>query len=289
MSVQTEEVTTPTSSQESLPSQDATKEPLLIQLLSADGQLPTRSSPGAAGYDLCSAQETTTPLEEMSTIATDIAVKLPKGTYGRVAPRSGLTVKHHLDVGAGVIDPDYTGNIGVVMFNHGNHDYLVRRGDRIAQLIIEECRTPPVRAVAVLPTTVRGEQGFGSTDNTTSLPMSDADTPFRKKGEVTKSTPTFFPQSERPLSRVPRIEPPTPEQHTEEPLEKSMAPAEESSTTVKPRVLDLFSGTGSVADVYRAHGYEVVTVDIDGRWKPDIKVDVRTWEFWNEFAQGISR
>ena len=104
------------------------------------------------------------------------------GTYGRIAPRSGLTVKHHLDVGAGVIDSGYTGNIGVVLFNHGSNDYLVHSGDRIAQLIIKGCRQPSVKVVLALPATVRSDHGFGSTDLTTSYPRGEEDTPFVEGG-----------------------------------------------------------------------------------------------------------
>ena len=69
-----------------------------------------------------------------------------------------------LDVGAGVIDPDYTGPIWIVMFNHGDSPYKVHVGDRIAQLVLERYAHVDVREVAALPTTVRGSKGFGSTD-----------------------------------------------------------------------------------------------------------------------------
>ena len=60
---------------------------------------------------------------------TDISIRVPDGTYGRVAPRSGLAAKSHLDVGAGVIDQDYTGNVGVVLFNHATTDFDIKKGD----------------------------------------------------------------------------------------------------------------------------------------------------------------
>ena len=83
--------------------------------------------------------------------------------YGRVAPRSGLTVKHFLDVGAGVIDSDYRGPVGVVMFNFSDMDFNVSQGDRIAQLIIEKIAMLDVVKVEDLDDTSRGAGGFGST------------------------------------------------------------------------------------------------------------------------------
>ena len=80
-----------------------------------------------------------------------------------VAPRSGLATRHFIDVGAGVIDQDYTGNIGIVLFNHGNTDFFVKRGDRIAQLILERISMCGVEEVNFLPDTDRSDSGFGST------------------------------------------------------------------------------------------------------------------------------
>lgn len=79
------------------------------------------------------------------------------------APRSGLTWKHSIDVGAGVIDADYRGPVGVILFNHSDVDFEVKVGDRVAQLIIEKIITPEVSEVLDLDSTVRGEGGFGST------------------------------------------------------------------------------------------------------------------------------
>ena len=88
------------------------------------------------------------------------------GTYGRIAPRSGLAWKKHIDVGAGVIDADYRGNVGVVLFNHGAEDLEVKVGDRVAQLILEKIAYAEVEEVAELPETVRGAGGFGSSGTT---------------------------------------------------------------------------------------------------------------------------
>lgn len=79
------------------------------------------------------------------------------------APRSGLALKHAIDVGAGVIDADYRGPVGVILFNHFDVDFEVKVGDRIAQLILEKIVTPAVLEVEDLDSTTRGEGGFGST------------------------------------------------------------------------------------------------------------------------------
>ncbi|KAJ3206856.1 hypothetical protein HDU83_003977 [Entophlyctis luteolus] len=86
-------------------------------------------------------------------VPTDISIAVPSGTYGRVAPRSGLAVKHFLDVGAGVIDADYRGPVGVVMFNFGTTAFAVKEGDRIAQLILEKIEMAQVEQVAELQST----------------------------------------------------------------------------------------------------------------------------------------
>jgi len=136
---------------------------LLVKLLSDRARLPERKSELAAGYDIFSAEDVTVPAGGKATVATDVAVAIPAGHYGRVAPRSSLAAAAHIAVGAGVIDADYRGAVGVVLFNHGPDPFVVRRGDRIAQLILERISTPPVRAVTELPPTVRGAGGFGST------------------------------------------------------------------------------------------------------------------------------
>ena len=79
------------------------------------------------------------------------------------APRSGLAWKHSIDVGAGVIDADYRGPVGVILFNHSDTDFEVKVGDRIAQLIIEVIMIPDVAEVDDLDSTARGSGGFGST------------------------------------------------------------------------------------------------------------------------------
>lgn len=123
------------------------------------------------------------PARGKHVVLTDIQVELPEGCYGRVAPRSGLAAKSFIDVGgekwrskinrafmkclsflpAGVVDEDYRGNIGVVMFNHSDVDFPVTKGDRIAQFICERIFYPTLEEVKSLSGTERGAGGFGST------------------------------------------------------------------------------------------------------------------------------
>lgn len=110
-----------------------------------------------------SAVDAIIPAQGKALIATDLSIAVPIGTYGRVAPRSGLAVKHFLDVGAGVVDADYRGPLGIVMFNFGKNDYEVKKGDRIAQLVLEKIVMADVAEVEDLDDTERGAGGFGST------------------------------------------------------------------------------------------------------------------------------
>lgn len=96
---------------------------LLVQKLSPSASLPTRGSALAAGYDIYASKATTIPAGGRTVVATDIAIAIPEGTYARVAPRSGLAVKHGIQTGAGVVDADYRGMVGVLLFNHGSEDF----------------------------------------------------------------------------------------------------------------------------------------------------------------------
>ncbi|GAA6008911.1 hypothetical protein JCM11491_003832 [Sporobolomyces phaffii] len=135
----------------------------LVQRHSDKARIPTRGSALAAGYDLYSSQDQTVPARGQALVGTDISIAIPAGTYGRVAPRSGLGVKHSITTGAGVIDADYRGKVGVLLFNLGDKDFEVKEGDRIAQLILEKIVTPEPQEVPSLDETERGAGGFGST------------------------------------------------------------------------------------------------------------------------------
>lgn len=138
--------------------------PLRIQRLSPHATLPTRGSPYAAGLDLHSACSLVIPPNGgRAVVPTDLSIACPPGTYARIAPRSGLAVKKGIDVGAGVVDADYRGPVGVVLFNFGTEEFVIETGDRIAQLILEQIVQAEIVECASLEETERGEGGFGST------------------------------------------------------------------------------------------------------------------------------
>ncbi len=138
-------------------------EVLLVKKLSPEAILPIRGSKDAAGFDLSAAHSSVVPAGGMSMIKTDLAIATPPGTYGRVAPRSGLALKKSIATGAGVIDADYRGNVGVILFNHGKEDFVVNHGDRVAQLVLERVCMASAEEVKELPETARSGGGFGST------------------------------------------------------------------------------------------------------------------------------
>jgi len=136
---------------------------LKVKRLTEYAKLPSRCSIHAAGYDLFAAYDETVPANGKQLIKTDISVAIPSGHYGRIAPRSSLAWRNHIDTGAGVIDEDYRGPVAIILFNHSNEDFQVNRGDRVAQLIVTKIITPMVEEVEELDETIRGQGGFGST------------------------------------------------------------------------------------------------------------------------------
>lgn len=136
---------------------------LRVKLLSDAARAPERASEGAAGYDLFAAHPAELPARGRALVKTDVAVAVPPGYYGRIASRSSLAWKRGVEVGAGVVDSDYRGAVGVVLHNHSDEAVALAAGDRVAQLILERVACPPVRACAELDDTARGEGGFGST------------------------------------------------------------------------------------------------------------------------------
>ena len=138
-------------------------EDLQIQLVSKRAKMPVRATEGSAGLDLSASECVLIPAESQARIPLGFKVALPTGTYGRIAPRSGLALRHFIQVGAGVIDPDYREEVGVVLFNHGKHPFQVNVGDRVAQLILELCLNKTPRQVQALPEASSRRGGFGST------------------------------------------------------------------------------------------------------------------------------
>jgi len=143
--------------------QNTVRQVLKFAKLSEHARAPTRGSVDAAGYDLYAAEDKIIESGKRACVKTDIQIEVPSGTYGRVAPRSGLAAKHGIDVGAGVIDKDYRGNVMVLLFNFGDASFDVKRGDRIAQLVLEKICMAELEELRSLDETDRGEGGFGST------------------------------------------------------------------------------------------------------------------------------
>lgn len=131
--------------------------------------LPTYQTAAAAGLDLLAAVGEATPLllarGARMLVPTGLAIALPAGFEAQVRPRSGLALKHGVTVlnSPGTIDADYRGEVGVMLINHGEADFVVRRGDRIAQLVIAPVVRVVLVEVALLDETTRGADGFGST------------------------------------------------------------------------------------------------------------------------------
>eukprot|EP00931_Biecheleriopsis_adriatica_P115730 TRINITY_DN91493_c0_g1_i1.p1 TRINITY_DN91493_c0_g1~~TRINITY_DN91493_c0_g1_i1.p1 ORF type:complete len:383 (+),score=93.74 TRINITY_DN91493_c0_g1_i1:140-1150(+) len=175
--------------------QEGAPDAMQVRKLTASAALPVRGSEHAAGFDLSAAEAAVVPAGGKAIVKTGLAIAIPANTYARIAPRSGLAAKHMIHVGAGVVDYDYRGEVGVVLFNHGTHDFPVAAGDRIAQLILEEISMAGCVEVDSLDETSRGEGGFGSTgisEQVASTPMAsrkprdDAETPEKVTSPISE-------------------------------------------------------------------------------------------------------
>jgi deoxyuridine 5'-triphosphate nucleotidohydrolase len=172
-----------------------------VELLTKTAITPSRATANSIGYDVhLDLEDIVLPPGETRILPTGFAAKAPAGTYLRIAPRSGLTVKRNLNTVAGVVDPDYTGCIMVVMRNMGSEPQQFCRGDKIAQIIVEKASMPTIELVTCLPKTTRGDSGFGSTSSVAPLTMDDfviqphADSdpePVKKRGPPDKMDSTF--------------------------------------------------------------------------------------------------
>lgn len=132
---------------------------------------PQKGTSKSAGYDLRSIEKCVISARSHLAIKTGLKIELPANTYGRIASRSGLSFKHGIEVGAGVIDEDYTNELMIILHNHSDIDFKVEVGDRIAQIIVE----PVVVGTTLIQningmvntiyscTRIRGLGGFGST------------------------------------------------------------------------------------------------------------------------------
>jgi len=150
-----------------------TAEPLAVEVLQlphAKGlPLPAYQTADAAGLDLTAAVPDDSPLVlhpgQRAVVPTGLAIALPVGTEAQIRPRSGLASRHGVTVlnSPATIDADYRGEIGVLLINHGAESFVIRRGERIAQLVIARVSRAKLLSVNVLPATSRGSGGWGST------------------------------------------------------------------------------------------------------------------------------
>jgi dUTP pyrophosphatase len=149
----------------------ATTPPLRIEITrlpeAAELPLPSRATPGAAGYDFCAAvrQDLVLAPGDRTLVPTGFCIAIPVGYEGQVRPRSGLALRHGilLPNAPGTIDSDYRGELKVILLNAGEKSYVIERGERIAQLVIAPVTVAEFVEVEQLDATQRGEGGFGHT------------------------------------------------------------------------------------------------------------------------------
>ena len=135
-----------------------------IKLLATNAKAPVRANDCAAGYDLFSLYNYTLYPHQRLLVQTGIAMEIPDGYYGRIAPRSGWALKYGIDTLAGVIDSDYRGEVGVILYNTDKEiPFNIKMGDRIAQIVFEKYYTFQIQETENLEDSKRGTGGFGST------------------------------------------------------------------------------------------------------------------------------
>ncbi len=136
---------------------------LKIQRTDKEVELPKYAHEGDAAFDLRSIEDTTIPPSEKHIIQTGIKMAIPQGYFGNIRDRSGLAAKQAAHVLAGVVDSGYRGDVGVVMINLGKEPIEIKKGDRVAQMLIQKIETPTIVEAENLDDTTRGDGGFGST------------------------------------------------------------------------------------------------------------------------------
>ena len=131
----------------------------------SDLPLPTYQTPHSAGMDLVASEDAVVPPGDRAGVGTGLAIALPDGYEAQIRPRSGLAIRHGVTLvnTPGTIDADYRGEIRILLINHGGEAFTVRRGDRIAQMVVAPVTRAAWREVDELTETDRGAGGFGST------------------------------------------------------------------------------------------------------------------------------
>jgi dUTP pyrophosphatase len=133
-----------------------------VQLLYSGAKTPIKADSGCAGYDVFSTMGFIIKPGTRQLVPLGIKIEISRQFYLRVAPRSGLSVRG-IDIGAGVIDSSYRGEVKVLVINNSNEDFKVESGTKIAQLILERCSNTLIKTEDILSRTERGFGGFGST------------------------------------------------------------------------------------------------------------------------------
>lgn len=134
-----------------------------IERIISDVPMPVRGSEFSAGLDLFNPNEVELFPEVPTRIQTGLKIIVPPGTYGRIAPRSGLSLSHNLWINAGVIDQDYRGEVELIVVNFNKFPCTIPKHMKIAQLICEKIELPCIEETGVENDTERGSNGFGST------------------------------------------------------------------------------------------------------------------------------
>ena len=124
--------------------------------------MPTRATPKSVGLDLYSPTKVLIPAHDKVLVDVGVAIQISMGYYGRIASRSGVAIHHHIHVGAGVVDPDYTGSIHVLLMNFSSQDHVMEKDHWIAQMILEKVAYPIICEVSQMLPTEHGAKGFGS-------------------------------------------------------------------------------------------------------------------------------
>lgn len=132
-------------------------------MLEPGARLPERAYPSDAGMDIFSREEKVILPGESAVFDTGVHVELPEGTFMKLESKSGLNVKYGIVSHGGVIDQNYRGSIAVKLYNHGDKPYMIRKGQKIIQGIIQPFLAPELEQVDSLTETDRGSAGFGST------------------------------------------------------------------------------------------------------------------------------
>ena len=125
--------------------------------------MPTRATLKSVGLDLYSPTKVLIPAHNKVLVDMGVAFQIPMGYYGQIASGSGLAIQHHIHVGAGVVDPDYTGSIHVLLMDFSSQDHVIEKNHRITQMILEKVAYPVICEASQMLPTERGAKGFGST------------------------------------------------------------------------------------------------------------------------------